>query len=70
MRIICISGVDSSGKSTQASLLYMLLNRFGFKVGYLWLRWFAFLTYLLYILSVLVDLGKDVVVSASVDLLA
>lgn len=49
MKIIIISGVDGSGKSTQLVLLAKYLRARGFRVKYLWLRWFAVLTYLLYL---------------------
>jgi len=49
VKIFCFSGIDGSGKSTQAFMLYFFLRRRGIKVDYLWLRWFAFLTYFLYI---------------------
>jgi len=49
MRIIVISGVDGSGKSTQLALLKRYLELKGFRVGYAWLRWFAAFTYLLYL---------------------
>jgi len=48
MKIIIVSGVDGSGKSTQLALLNRYLRARGFRVKYLWLRWFAVLTYSLY----------------------
>ena len=47
--MIIISGVDGSGKSTQLALLGKYLQAKGFKVKYLWLRWFAIFTYPLYL---------------------
>ena len=60
MKIIIVSGVDGSGKSTQLALLGKYLRARGFKVKYLWLRWFAVLTYLLYLYARLA--GRTIVV--------
>ena len=49
MKIVIVSGVDGSGKSTQLALLGRYLRSRGFKVKYLWLRWFAAFTFLLYL---------------------
>jgi len=49
MKIVIVSGVDGSGKSTQLALLGRYLRSRGFKVKYLWLRWFAAFTFLLYV---------------------
>ena len=49
MRVIIVSGIDGSGKSTQLALLKRYLELRGFSVGYAWLRWFAAFTYLLYL---------------------
>jgi len=49
VKVISVSGVDGAGKSTQASLLYTYFLRKGYRVRYLWLRWFGFLTYPLYL---------------------
>ena len=49
MKIIVISGIDGSGKSTQLALLKHYLELKGLRIGYLWLRWFAAFTYILYL---------------------
>jgi len=48
MKVICLSGIDGSGKSTHSFLLYHYFKKQGINVKYLWLRWFAFFTYFLY----------------------
>jgi len=60
VRMISISGIDGSGKSTQASLLYIYFLRKGYRVRYLWLRWFAVLTYPLYLYARLT--GRTIVI--------
>ena len=39
MFVICISGIDGCGKTTQAKLLVKFLQEKGFDVQYAWLRW-------------------------------
>lgn len=39
MRIVCISGLDGCGKTTQARLLVQRLNECGMTAEYRWLRW-------------------------------
>jgi len=46
--VICISGVDGAGKTTLSYMLYDYFNCKGVKAKYLWLRWFAIFTYILY----------------------
>ena len=60
MKIIIVSGVDGSGKSTQLALLGKYLRARGFKVKYLWLRWFSAFTYPLYLYAKLA--GRTIVV--------
>jgi len=48
IKILSFSGVDGTGKSIQASLLFRYLKRTNIKAKYLWLRWFAFMSYFLY----------------------
>lgn len=45
--IFIFSGIDGSGKSTHARLLYDYAKENGFKVRYTWLRWTPFFSYLL-----------------------
>jgi len=47
--LIGISGVDGAGKTTQIMLLRHYLHHKGFKVRYLWLRWFSFFTFFIYL---------------------
>lgn len=48
LHIFFLSGVDGSGKSTHAKLLYVYAKKNGLKTRYLWLRWSPFLTYTLF----------------------
>jgi len=52
--LICISGVDGAGKSTQLVLLDRYLRFKGLKTYQLWLRWFSIFTYFLYFYARLV----------------
>ncbi len=52
--LICISGVDGAGKSTQLALLDRYLRFKGLKTYQLWLRWFSIFTYFLYFYARLV----------------
>jgi dTMP kinase len=44
-RVIIISGIDGSGKTTQIKLLERCLKHKGFKVKGIWFRWVAFISY-------------------------
>ena len=48
MEHVFFSGIDGSGKSTQASYLYYHMKLCGVRLHYVWLRWTAFVSYLLY----------------------
>ncbi|MEM4888850.1 MAG: hypothetical protein QXJ64_05370, partial [Thermosphaera sp.] len=48
LNIIIFSGVDGSGKTTQAKLLEKFLREKQVKVRIFWFRWFAFFSYFLY----------------------
>lgn len=39
MFLICITGIDGCGKTTQAQLLLKVLKKEGFDAQYVWLRW-------------------------------
>lgn len=47
--VIIFSGIDGSGKSTHARLLYKYAKLKGLKVRYIWLRFFALITYPLFL---------------------
>lgn len=49
MRVVCVSGVDGAGKTTIVRMLACLYKRLGFRVRCRWLRWFALLSYPLYL---------------------
>ena len=46
---MCISGIDGAGKTTAIRMLSYLYKHLGFRVRYRWLRWFALLSYPLYL---------------------
>lgn len=43
MRIVCLTGIDGTGKTTCAQALAEALSVQGFSVEYVWLRWEPFL---------------------------
>jgi len=43
MEIICLTGIDGTGKTTCATALAEALSERGLSVGYVWLRWEPFL---------------------------
>jgi len=49
LMLIGISGIDGTGKTTQIILLKRYLHHKGFKVHYIWLRWFSFFTFFIYL---------------------
>ncbi|MEM1661128.1 MAG: hypothetical protein QXR17_08355 [Candidatus Bathyarchaeia archaeon] len=51
--IFFFSGIDGSGKSTHARLLYVYARRNNLKVLYVWLRWSPLLTYILLFYSLI-----------------
>jgi len=55
MQVLCISGVDGAGKTTQIDALEEYFRRVrNFSVYRLWLRWFSFTSYLLFAYAKLV----------------
>lgn len=51
--VIVFSGVDGSGKTTQAKLLKTFLNSKHVKARVFWFRWTAFFSYYLYLYAIL-----------------
>lgn len=47
--MVCISGIDGAGKTTAIRMLSYLYKHLGFRVRCRWLRWFALLSYPLYL---------------------
>ena len=43
-KIICLSGVDGSGKTTLSKMLANELHKKGFNVSYVWMRYNHYLT--------------------------
>jgi dTMP kinase len=44
-KVVIVSGIDGSGKTTQIKLLERYLRHRGFKVKRIWFRWVAFVSY-------------------------
>lgn len=61
--VVCLSGVDGAGKTTLLKLLHALCVRRGIRAHYVWLRWFALLSYLIYLYARLA--GRTIVVPTS-----